>query len=204
MSLTVRLAVAALAIGLGLGAAPSAEATVVRALSLQQKAELAPVIVHAVVRSISVERDPDATRVVTLIQVEVLEAIKGDVKAGQILTLWQAGGRSGDLHSYVPGQSVYERGEQAILFLERAPNGHLVEIGVGIGKYGIEQTPSGPMVTHHPKVGLAITEPGKPMRIEEGTAMEPVALDRFLTQVRTYAKGKKPIEVKSPRPAPAR
>lgn len=203
MSLTVRLGVAALAIGLGLGAALPVEATVVRALSLQQKAELAPVILHGEVLSIAVKSDPHAARLETLIEVKVLEAIKGEVRAGQVVTLWQGGGELGEVKHHVPGQSRFTKGEQAILFLEPVPGGQLVEIGIGIGKYAIEKTATGTQVTHHPKVGLAITEPGKPMRIEEATAMEPVALDRFLTQVRTYAKGKKP-QAKQPRPTTTR
>jgi hypothetical protein len=194
MLTALRLAIAAGVVTFALPATSSA--TVVRSLSLAQKAAIAPLIVHAEVEKVESRKVSEAVAVETLIHVKVIEGLKGDAKKGQRLVLRQSGGTVGELRHEVVGQSHFTRGEQAILFLEPLPNGRFVEIGVGIGKYGIERTDKGSVVTHAPKVALAIEQPGQPARIEDAQPMTPIPLHDFLVRVRGFAKGGKvnPIE----------
>ena len=165
-----------------------AEATVVRALSLYEKAQVAPLIVRARVERVEPVLATDAGSVQTLVTIHVLEVLKGNAKNGDRLLLRHSGGTVGDFTHHVPGQSVYEAGEEAILFLE--PWGpYLVEIGIGIGKYPIEVQRGLQVVTHDPKVALARIVPGEPMQIEDSVPMEPEPIDRFTKRLRSYVKG---------------
>ena len=60
-------------------------------------------------------------------------------------TFTQLGGAIGPESVRVAGTSVYERGEQVLVFLETGGGG-LVELGVGAGKYRIWHQEGKPMV----------------------------------------------------------
>jgi hypothetical protein len=165
-----------------------ADATVVKAMTLEEKTEAAPLIVHAIVERIESEWNLPGASARTLITIRVLETIKGDAAKGETLIVHQSGGRIGDFHQTAPGLSTFEAGEECVLFLE--PMGaYLVELGIGIGKYAIEPAGDEKWVTHAPKVaGYRVsTEDGRG-RIEPIAPMKPEPLKLFLKRVRSFVQ----------------
>jgi hypothetical protein len=175
-----------------------ASATVVRGLSLFDKTQIAPLVIRAEVERVEPVWEVPGGSVKTLVTVRVLEVLKGAASPGDHLILRQAGGRIGDFDHRIEGADAWVPGEESVLFLE--PLGEvMVPIGIGIGKYEIEPSPSGKLVTHHPKVALAFHQPGgSGMRIEPAQAMEPEPLETFLARLRNYAAGD-PTEPGQPR-----
>jgi hypothetical protein len=165
-----------------------AAATVVKAMTLEQKTEASPVVVHALVERVVSEWERDESMIQTLITLKVIEAVKGDLARGERLVVRQGGGRVGDVEQTAPGLSVFEPGEEAILFLE--PLGELyVPIGIGIGKYGIETFGKQKLVTHAPQVAALRHEPDGRTVVEDVAPMIPEELSAFLKRVRSYARG---------------
>lgn len=170
-------------------AAPSAaDATVVRAMSLFEKARAAPLVVHGVVERVETEWDVPEAKTRTLITVQVLEGLKG-TRRGERITVAQGGGTLGSFSQTIPGTSAFEPGEEVILFLE-AFGAYAVEVGIGIGKYGVDTNGRDKWVTHNPDVAVAVEgDRDRPMRITASTPMTPEPLDGFLKRVRSYIAG---------------
>ncbi len=165
----------------------TAEATVVKMMSLLEKTESAPVVVYGSVERVSTEWAVYGAQLQTLITIKVIEGIKGGSEAGDLLVVTRGGGRLGDFHQTAPGLVEYKAGQEVVLFLE--PLGaHLVAIGIGIGTYPIEQRGADRWVTHNPKVAGVRFNAKQPMRVERIQAMTPEPLDRFLKRVRSYAR----------------
>ena len=169
-----------------LGAPGSAEGTVVRALDLNQKVGVAPVIVHGIVERVASEWVIPGAQIRTMVTVVVIDSLKGDVPTGERLLVERTGGTIDRTTQSTPGTSPYSLGEEVIMFLE--PLGaHYVAIGIGIGKYDV-LTVDGERVVHHaPQVyglrysqGSSIVEPIPPM--------SPEPLAAFLKRVRTIAQ----------------
>jgi hypothetical protein len=167
--------------------APPAEATVVRALSLREKVEVAPVVIHGVVERVEVEWEVPGARIQTLVTVKIGEAIKGGFEPGERLILRRGGGQLGDITQTAPGLSSYEPGEEVILFLE--PFGpYYVAIGIGIGKYAVGQVGQEKWVSHAPNVAGVTFREGAPKVVEPIQPMTPEPLHQFLKTLRSYAR----------------
>lgn len=172
----------------------AAQATVVKAMTLEEKTAASPLVVHAVVERVESEWEVEGARARTLITVRVLEALKGDAAPEQRLILRQGGGHIGDFHQTAPGMSKFEEGEECVLFLE--PLGAmLVEIGIGIGKYGIEDRSGEKWVTFAPNVAAFRVVQGERGHVEHIPPMQPEQLRPFLKRVRSYAKNIPPPQV---------
>ncbi len=179
----------ALALALGIVGAPvAAQATVVKAMSLLEKSEASPVIVHGLVERVDTEWEVFEARVRTIITVKIIESIKGDFAPQERLVLFRGGGQIGDFVQTAPGLSQYEPGEEVILFLEPLDEGY-IEIGIGIGKYGVNSWGSNKWVTHAPEVAAVRFSSEQPMKIEALEAMQPEPLHLFLKRVRSYVRG---------------
>lgn len=177
-----------------------AHATVVKAMSLEEKCQASPVIVHALVERSEVDWEVIGASVMTLVTVKVVEGLRGDVAPGQTLVLQLGGGQIGDLHVEVPGTNHYEPGEEVVLFLE--PLGaRYVEIGVGIGKYDVETAGREKWVSFAPKVAAVRLGQGSHAVPEPIPPMEPERLSSFLKRVRSHVAGI-PVGVTSPRKTP--
>lgn len=171
--------------------APASSATTVRGLSLYEKAEVAQSVVRAEVLSVTPRWEREGHSVETLITLRVTDRLKGPLEVGAKFELRQSGGRIGEFVHEIPGMSPFKVGEDVILFLEPYER-FQVEIGIGIGKYGIEKDPSGALlVTHDPRVALVYTQPDGRMQIEEAQPMTPERLDKFLARVRSYTSGRR-------------
>lgn len=183
--------------GLGVAAAlvvlaPSipARATVVKAMSLVEKVEAAPIVVHGTVLAVETKWVVPGARVETRVTLKVIEALKGDFAPKEHLTFRRGGGRIDGFEQTAPGLSQYELGEEVILFLEPLGASY-VAIGIGIGKYEVEQRRDGKFVTHAPNVAAARFDEKleKPMVLVDQTAMTPEPLPAFLKRLRSYARG---------------
>jgi hypothetical protein len=162
-----------------------ATATVVRGLSLAEKADVAELVVLATAVSTETRWVIEGGSTETRVTVKLDEVLKGRASKGETITLLLQGGAIGEFRHEVPGMSTWVVGEQAVLFLERLPDGLYVELGVGIGKYGVSGAGDARIVTHAPHVALAFVEPAQGMRVEAPTPMAPTKLAEFLKQVRT-------------------
>ena len=181
------LALVLLSASLGFGF--EAAATTVRGLSLYEKSEVAESIVRAEVLAVSVGWAQEGQSARTLVSLQVKESLKGKLKVGETFVLLQAGGKIGDFEHRIPGMSAFAPGEEAILFLEPYQNFH-VEIGIGIGKYGIQSDPSGSkVVTHDPKVALVTYGKDGATQIADAQPMSPELVDKFLARLRNYVSG---------------
>lgn len=162
-----------------------ATATVVRGLSLAEKADVAQLVVLATAVSTETRWVIEGGSAETRVTVKLDDVLKGKASKGDTITLLLQGGTIGEFHHEVPGMSSWSVGEQAVLFLERLPDGLYVELGVGIGKYGVSGAGDARMVTHAPRVALAFVDPAQGTRVEAATPMTPTKLGEFLKQVRT-------------------
>jgi hypothetical protein len=169
--------------------APSAaQATVVKALSLEEKTHVAPLVIHALVERVESAWELPGASANTFITLRVLESLRGRADRDARIVMRQGGGRIGDFNQLAAGQSAYEPGEEVVVFLE--PNGsEYVEIGIGIAKYSIQWNGREKIVSHRPEVALArIGEDGRILSIRPAEPTPPEPLTTFLKRVRTYAK----------------
>lgn len=166
-----------------------AQATTVKLMSLLEKTEACPVVVHGIVQRVETRWAVFGARVETLVTLEVVEALKGDLAPGERITFRRGGGTIGRFTQTAPGLSRYEEGEEVIMFLEPYLETY-VAIGIGIGKYEVETTAGGQKyVFHDPKVAAVRFDADQPIEVEPHPAMEPEPLHLFLKRVRSFARG---------------
>ena len=168
--------------------APEAQATTVKLMSLVEKTEASPVVVHGVIERVEARWAVFGARVETVVTLSVLESIKGDIAIGERLTFRQGGGTVDGFSQTAPGLSVFEEGEEVIMFLEPYLE-TFVPIGIGIGEYEVHRVGAEKYVFHDPKVAAVRFSSDQPMRIEPHPKMEPELLSSFLKRVRSYARG---------------
>jgi hypothetical protein len=168
--------------------APEAHATTVKLMSLLEKTEASPVVVHGVIERVESRWAVFGARVETIVTLSVLESIKGNVPIGERLTFRQGGGTVEGFTQTAPGLSVFEEGEEVIMFLEPYLE-TFVPIGIGIGEYEVRRIGREKYVFHDPKVAAVRYGSDQPMRIEPHPRMEPETLAKFLERVRSYARG---------------
>jgi len=112
MRFAVAVVVACLA-----GLAPAAHATVVALTSLEEMTHRADVVMQAVVTGQKVVEDRPG-KIVTLTTFEVLDGISG-VKTGDVVTVYQVGGRLGEKQAWIVGAHKFKVGEELIFFGSR-------------------------------------------------------------------------------------
>lgn len=177
-----------------------AEATVVRALTLAQKVDVAPVVIHGVVERVDTAWRLYGAQVETRVTIRVVETIKGDFAKNERILLLRGGGTIDDFTQTAPGLSEYEPGEEVVMFLE--PLGAaFVAIGIGIGKYEVRVEAGERTVHHAPAVGLAQQDAEGRTEVYEARPMEPAALGAFLKELRSLARGQRTIPAIAPKGA---
>ena len=117
-----------------------AEATLVEALTLSQLVERADVAAEVVARDQHVHWDSER-RIVTDIQLEVLDSLKGDVGTDFVLTVF--GGAIGDLGMRIEGEPTLVNGERYVVFARTYNNGWR-PVGMSQGVMRIEQRNGSP------------------------------------------------------------
>ncbi len=109
--------------------APSAKASLVRAMDLAELTAAADKVVVGNVAKVECQWDRDHRNIYTTIEIEVQESWKGITPANGRILLRQPGGTVGEIEMTVIGMPTFSPGERAVLFLEKAS-----VVGMGQGK----------------------------------------------------------------------
>jgi hypothetical protein len=167
-------------------ALPTALASVVRALSLQDLTGKADVIAVVVPRDSQTRRGASSSLIVTDVSLEVETPLKGNFKRGERIVATVLGGRQGDLALQVPGEASFEVGSRVIVFLYRAPSSaELRVVGMSQGVMPLVARPDGTMVAAGGQ-GAALVEPGPEGSLKNGEPAfdQPQPLGDVLTRIR--------------------
>ncbi len=125
----------ALAIATALAATP-ARATTVFHVPLDEMTAQSDVVLHARVGDQQVTWDKEHRRVLTLTRIEIIESLKGELRKGQVITVYSVGGTLDGVTFKIPGVVPLLPGEEIVYFGMRHED-MLVSFGVGQGKYRV-------------------------------------------------------------------
>lgn len=172
-------------------AATASSATEVMHVPLARMATQSDVIVEAQVLGHKVTWDDSHTRILTLTQIRVLQALKGASK-GEVLTIYQVGGSLDHMTLAIPGALHFVDGEQMVFFAMRFRT-MIVSYGMGLGKYRIDTTGPTPMVLpEYGDVEFVKRRPDGSFAPAPIPATGPEPLSTFLQRVRTALGGGTP------------
>ena len=115
-------------------------ATVVKELSEEDMVNQSEEILIGTCASIRSEWNEEGTKIYTYITFSVHNVLKGGESPQQI-TIRQLGGEVGDIGMRVEGASVFEEGEEALLFLRAGRKGYHRVVGLSQGKFSIKTDP---------------------------------------------------------------
>lgn len=127
---------ALLAVALLIGL-PAAATTMLR-IDLPELAQSSDTVVHGTVRRMESRWSADKRRIVTDVEIEVAETLKG--QAGSTVLIVQPGGRVGDIGQIVHGLASFAEGEEVVVFLERRGTSAYRVMGMAQGKYQIRRS----------------------------------------------------------------
>lgn len=164
----------------------SVEASVVRALSLEELTGKADLIAVVVPRDSRTRRDKRGSLIVTDVGLEVETPLKGKLKTGERIVATLLGGREGDLALQVPGEASFEVGSRVIAFLYRGQtSAELRVVGMSQGVMPLLAMPGGTMVTAGGQ-GAALVEPGPEGTLKDAEPAfdKPQPLGDLLTRIR--------------------
>lgn len=128
----------------------SASATTMLRADLPELARTSDTIVHGTVRRVESRWSGDGHRIVTDVEIQVSETLKG--QAGGTVLVTQPGGRVGDIGQMVSGLASFSSGEEVVLFLERRGAQTFRVAGMAQGKYKVQRSADGTQA-------LAVPEP---------------------------------------------
>lgn len=112
-------------------------ATMLRKLSEKQLAKQAQTILIGTCTSIKSEWNEERTKIFTYITVLPKNYLKGDGNSAEI-TIRQLGGIVGDVGMHVDKTSVFEEGDEVLVFLKMGPKGYQRVVGLMQGKFTIQ------------------------------------------------------------------
>lgn len=107
-----------------------ARALTLAPMSLDQMTSAAEVVVRGRCLDRTTMRTEDGG-IESVVRFDVVEVAKGD--AGDVVEVHQLGGELDGTVVVVPGAPLSEAGDEALLFLERAPGGNLRVVGMALG-----------------------------------------------------------------------
>jgi hypothetical protein len=142
MKRTQRLLGFVAAVLLGLSAPSTAEATIVRPLTVEDMTRRADLVCVGTITGQRSEWNVERTRIYTWTEVRISRTLKGKRAAGETVTVRQLGGVVDGISQSVPGNAKLLPGEEVVLFLdadEAAPL-HYV-IGMAQGKFTLSRGP---------------------------------------------------------------
>ncbi|MEC7947772.1 MAG: hypothetical protein VX265_09415 [Myxococcota bacterium] len=132
LALTGLLAVPALA-------PRDAAATTFMKTTLEQRVDMADVIVRGTVTEVWTERDDNGV-IWTRAQVEVDRVLKGDADL-ETVVVDQLGGEWAGMHMAMPGASRYSVGEDLVVMVQELESGYMAPVGMFQGKYTVAMDP---------------------------------------------------------------
>ena len=176
---------AALALLLAL---PAAATSMLKA-ELPALSQEADAVVRGTVRRVQSRWSGDGRRIVTDVELEVAETLKGSPPRTLLIT--QPGGRVGDIGQKVSGLASFTPGEEVVVFLDRRGKAAFSVRGMAQGKFRVQRSKDG-------KAALAVPEsPGDARVLDPATGEEvrparhAVPLESLRSAVRAAAAGKK-------------
>jgi hypothetical protein len=172
-----------------------AEATTLLAQDLAELSQSADAIVRGTVRELESRWTGDRMRIVTQVEVEVAEALKG--APGASVTIVQPGGVVGDIGQKVSGLASFERGEEVVLFLERRPGGIFLVSGMAQGKFRVERSSDGRALFAIPEREIEALLLDPLTRLPVPPRVGPIALEELRERIRENLRRPPP-----PRPRP--
>jgi hypothetical protein len=126
---------------LSLGSVEStSNATMVKRLSEDDMTNQAKTIVTGRVLATKSEWNEERTKIYTYITISTQTFLKGDDQP-QEMVIKKLGGEVGDIGMLVEGTSVFEEGEEVLLFLRKGRKGFHRILGFSQGKFSIETDP---------------------------------------------------------------
>ena len=174
-----RRALAALALLLAL---PAAATSVLRA-DVPVLAQEADTVVRGTVRRVQSRWSGDRRRIVTDVEVEVAEALKG--APGRTVLVTQPGGRVGDVGQRVEGLAAFAPGEEVVLFLDRhGPKAFRVR-GMAQGKFRVQRDGTRALAVPEPTGHARLVDPATGAEVQP--SQKSVPLEQLRTQVREAA-----------------
>jgi hypothetical protein len=164
---------------------PIAKATVLKKLSEEQLANYAQTILIGRCTSISREWNGEGSQIFTYVTISPQNLLKGDQIPAEI-TIKQLGGEVGEIGMRVDEASVYEEGEEVLLFLQMGLTGYHRTIGLSQGKFSIEtDQASGRKILKKKKRRFRRLKDGRlRKKIVEINTAEKIFLDEFTHRVR--------------------
>jgi hypothetical protein len=181
------LVAAALLAGL-LGAGRPASASLVIALDLPTMVARADQVVVADVVSVKAAWDARHERILSTIDLVVVESWKGAAAPASHVTVVQRGGTVDDTEMIVYGMPRFQPGERTLVFLAgSADRGHVV--GMAQGKRLVRRDDTGRWVVHAPQRSgaLFVRPPGQAAGPSPVFEQGPRALEDLRAEVRTLA-----------------
>ena len=154
-----------------LGALP-ASATTQLAMDLPALARGADAVVHGVVRRVESRWSGDKMRIVTDVEIQVTESLKG--QPGGTVLVTQPGGRVGDVGQVVHGLASFTAGEEVVVFLEKRGARAFRVSSMAQGKYQVKRDADG-------KAALAVPEPSEALLLDPVTRKPSASALRPLT-----------------------
>jgi hypothetical protein len=130
-------------------AARPAAASLVLALELDEMVRRADHIAVADVVSVRSDWDEKHERILTTVQLDVVESWKGPATPATRITIVQPGGTVGDISMVVFGMSQFKAGERSVLFLRGTMAGAAV-LGMAQGKRLVHRDPTGRWMAEAP------------------------------------------------------
>ncbi len=148
----------------------------------------ADAVVRGTVRRVESRWSADGRRIVTDVEIQVAETLKG--APGSTVLVTQPGGRVGDIGQRVSGLASFAPGEEVVVVLQRRGKAAFSVRGMAQGKFQVQRSPDG-------KAALAVPEPtGDARLVDPVTGKETAATQRSLpleslrATVRAAAAGK--------------
>ncbi|AKJ05450.1 hypothetical protein ATI61_102507 [Archangium gephyra] len=171
----------------------AASATTMLRTDLPELAQTSEAIVHGTVRRVESRWSGDGRRIITDVEIQVTEALKG--QAGGTVLVTQPGGRVGDIGQRVSGLASFTPGEEVVVFLERRGKQAFRVSGMVQGKYQVQRSEDG-------KSAMAVPEPtGDALLLDRDSRQPTVSTQRSLSLPELKAAIRTALEQKQ---APAR
>ncbi|MCP3141174.1 hypothetical protein [Pyxidicoccus xibeiensis] len=178
--MSIRQVVRTLLLAALLGGMP-AVATTQLAVDLSGLARGSDAVVHGVVRRVESRWSGDKMRIVTDVEIQVTESLKG--QPGGTVLVTQPGGRVGDVGQVVHGLAAFTPGEEVVVFLEKRGARAFRVHAMAQGKYQVRRDEDG-------KAALAVPEASEALLLDPVTrkpsqsARQPMSLVELKAAVR--------------------
>lgn len=169
-----RIAVCAAALALG----ATASATVARYLEIGEHVESSDLVIRAKTGAALPSFVGADGRPRTEVPFTVLQVYKGAVQPGATVKVRQIRGEADGAFVSVPGDAIFQEGEEVVLFLVTDPDGTAFLTAMGQSKFNVRPGPDGSFVDRD-LGGIAFYVGGAGAKIVPGDGEAPVPLSIF-------------------------